>query len=115
MEAAIETLENQLEHKKENLKKLQDEINSLESVIRNLKPQNQTQNTETIILPESPPKSPVTKKTNKFYVIFNRRMKGIYDDWHKAAPFITDRNIIHKSYPTIDEAKQVLKESSKKN
>ena len=75
MEAAIKTLENQLKQKKENLKKLQDEISSLESVIQNLKPKTQTQNTETIILPESPPKSPVTKKPHKFYVIFNEPMK----------------------------------------
>ena len=78
------------------------------------KPKNQTQNTETIILPESPPKSPVTKKPHKFYVIFNGSMKGIYDEWHKVAQFITGKNVIHQSYSTIDEAKRALEESSKK-
>ena len=115
MEAAIKTLENQLKQKKENLKKLQDEISALESVIQNLKPKTQTQNTETIILPESPPKSPVTKKPHKFYVIFNEPMKWIYDEWHKAAPFKTNKNVIHQSFPTIDDAKRALEESSKKN
>ena len=76
-------------------------IVSLESVIQNLKPKNQTQN---IILSESPPKRTVTKKPHKFYVIFNGPLKGIYDEWHKETQFITCKNIIHQSYPTIDEA-----------
>ena len=41
-------------------------------------------------------------------------MKGIYDEWHKVAQFITGKNVIHQSYSTIDEAKRALEESSKK-
>ena len=50
MEAAIKTLENQLKQKKENLKKLQDEVNSLESVIKNLKLKNQKTKPKTLKL-----------------------------------------------------------------
>ena len=36
-------------------------------------------------------------------------MKGIYDEWHKAAPHIQgNSNIIHKKYPSIEEAKKAL-------
>ena len=50
MEAAIKTLENQLKQKKENLKKLQDEVNSLESVSKNLKLKNQKTKPKTLKL-----------------------------------------------------------------
>ena len=112
MDSVIKMMENTIKQKKENLQKLQDEITQLEATVQTLK--NQTQNSETIILPESPPTSPVTKKPHKYYVIFNGPMRGIYDEWHKASQFITGRNITHKSYGNLEDAKQALDDSVQK-
>ena len=112
MDSVIKMMENTIKQKKENLQKLQDEITQLEATVQTLK--NQTQNSETIILPESPPTSPATKKPHKYYVIFKGPMRGIYDEWHKASQFITGRNITHKSYGNLEDAKQALDDSVQK-
>ena len=52
MDSVIKMMENTIKQKKENLQKLQDEITQLEATVQTLK--NQTQNSETIILPENP-------------------------------------------------------------
>uniref|UniRef100_A0A7N0UD41 Ribonuclease H1 N-terminal domain-containing protein n=1 Tax=Kalanchoe fedtschenkoi TaxID=63787 RepID=A0A7N0UD41_KALFE len=44
------------------------------------------------------------------YVIFNGPNRGIYDDWSKAAIFITGHNIVHKKYLGLQEAKKALEE-----
>ncbi|OWM87709.1 hypothetical protein CDL15_Pgr016405 [Punica granatum] len=53
-------------------------------------------------------------KAKKFYAIFNGPMKGIYDDWSKAAPFVTgNKSILHKSYDSMEAAKEALQEAEK--
>ncbi|PKI31819.1 hypothetical protein CRG98_047790 [Punica granatum] len=51
-------------------------------------------------------------KQKKFYVIFNGPMRGIYDEWHKVSLHVSGKpNIVHKSYKTLESAKDALKES----
>ncbi|PKI61428.1 hypothetical protein CRG98_018175 [Punica granatum] len=51
-------------------------------------------------------------KPKKFYVIFNGPMRGIYDEWHKVSCHVQGKpNITHKSYKTLAQAQEALKES----
>ncbi|PWA56316.1 Enzymatic polyprotein [Artemisia annua] len=49
----------------------------------------------------------------KWYVIFNGPLKGIYSNWALASPHIIGKSVSHKSYTSQEEAKQALKESYK--
>ncbi|RYR49287.1 hypothetical protein Ahy_A07g035708 [Arachis hypogaea] len=47
----------------------------------------------------------------KYYVIYNGPMKGVYDAWEKAAPFIHQSKIIHKGgFLTLEEVKESFRE-----
>nr|WPF45116.1 transactivation protein [Hibiscus soymovirus] len=54
------------------------------------------------------------ERSRTHYVIFTGSNRGIYDDWSKAAIFITGQNVIHKSYPSLHEAKKALQEFKQK-
>ncbi|RYR46605.1 hypothetical protein Ahy_A07g032351 [Arachis hypogaea] len=65
-------------------------------------------------IPENKTLAEIVKKSTqdkKYYVIYNGPMKGVYDDWAKAAPFTHQPKTIHKGgFSTIEEAKESLKE-----
>ncbi|KAI9072337.1 hypothetical protein K1719_045700 [Acacia pycnantha] len=49
----------------------------------------------------------------KWYVIFNGSFRGIYKEWHIVAQHIQGKNVIHKSYPSREEAEKAYKKSFK--
>ena len=49
----------------------------------------------------------------KVYVIFDGPMKGIYNNWAIASLHINGKNVRHKAYPTMEEAKEAYKASYK--
>ncbi|RYR46959.1 hypothetical protein Ahy_A07g032849 [Arachis hypogaea] len=65
-------------------------------------------------IPENKTLAEIVKKSTqdkKYYVIYNGPMKGVYDDWAKAAPFTHQPRTIHKGgFLTIEEAKESLRE-----
>ncbi|RYR61503.1 hypothetical protein Ahy_A04g018677 isoform A [Arachis hypogaea] len=65
-------------------------------------------------IPENKTLAEIIKKSTqdkKYYVIYNDPMKGVYDDWAKAAPFTHQPRTIHKGgFLTIEEAKESLRE-----
>ncbi|RYR56254.1 hypothetical protein Ahy_A05g022009 isoform A [Arachis hypogaea] len=65
-------------------------------------------------IPENKTLAEIVKKSTqdkKYYVIYNGPMKGVYDDWAKAAPFTHQPKTIHKGgFLSIEEAKESLKE-----
>jgi hypothetical protein len=120
MEGAIKTLENQISTKKQSLQikmqkveEIQKEIENLEATLAILVGSSkQTEAKNQAPVPEMELARKISSSSTKqkeYYVIFNGPMKGVYDDWHKAAPHIQGKsNIIHKKYPNIEEAKKAL-------
>nr|AEE01493.1 translational transactivator [Blueberry red ringspot virus] len=125
MEGAIKTLENQIstkeqsfQAKKQKLAELEAEINNLRSTLAilsgdssklSLSVPEEKKHSVLADIEEVNKQVALARSKKEYYVIFNGPMKGIYDEWHKAAPHIQGKaNIIHKKYPTIDEAKKAL-------
>lgn len=125
MEGAIKTLENQIITKERSFQAKKQKLAELEAEINNLKATLAILSGDSSKLPASVPDTTknsvlanigeVNKQVAKasikkeYYVIFNGPMKGIYDEWHKAAQHIHGQpSIIHKKYPTIEEAKKAL-------
>ncbi|KAG2300172.1 hypothetical protein Bca4012_011767 [Brassica carinata] len=112
MEAAIKTLENQLKQKKENLKKLQDEVNSLESVIQSLKPKKLSNNRRS---QASPRRIKQKKKKKSIENLFRDRllfggggsMQLTINDTHRKNPNYRDdywkKEVQNKIKPTIEK------------
>nr|KAJ0191945.1 hypothetical protein LSAT_V11C800398640 [Lactuca sativa] len=63
--------------------------------------------------PEEYPLQADHKNIKKRYVIFNGENKGIYNDWGITNSYILGKNVIHKSYKTINEAEAVYNEAYK--
>lgn len=135
MEVVIQQLRDQLAIKQAELVECQQktstltkEINRILSTLAHLEeqdipstqtipPTTQTNQTTPPPTPTTVPSIPTTvtaipkhhEKDTKFYVIYNGPMAGIYDEWHQAAIHITGKKgIIHKSFPTRNEAEKAL-------